>query len=223
MAPSPNVPISTLSPAQSHQSGTITNHWNDLPSAYIPTSRTATPARTPPASYSPAQQLHASSDPRKSPNLLSRNRTLEVPKSNGYLLNGGGSPGDLSPPMSSASATATEENDQIPAQPQLQRSQTLKPLSTLLPALYNLPTSLSQNERNMLQSRINKSLLPAKAPTVSESQLAFIQALLQEFIVEETIDSKMCREEIVAFMRRESGVAGWAGSVRKVVESVVGR
>ncbi|KAF3906786.1 hypothetical protein AA313_de0207551 [Arthrobotrys entomopaga] len=211
MAPSPTVPASTPSPAQSHQSGIITNHWNDLPSAYIPTSRTATPARTPPVSSSPANFI-SSSDLRKSPNPISRN-TLDVPRSNGDLLKGGESPSELLP----------EGNDQVPVQPQLQRSQTLKPLSTLLPALYNLPTSLPQNERNMLQSRINKSLLPAKTPTVSESQLAFIQALLHEFIVEETIDSKTCREEIVAFMRRESGVAGWAGGVRKVVESVVGK
>ncbi|EPS36686.1 hypothetical protein H072_9764 [Dactylellina haptotyla CBS 200.50] len=183
-------PPPPLARAQSHQSGTIANHWNDLPAGYIP---------------SPTNSTSRSA---------SRNSNVLSPGANGSSTS---IPRTASPLKPVDTSNQTKGAD-------AQITPTIKPLSTLLPALYNLPTSLPQSERNMLQTRINKSLLPATGNGgVTEAQRTWVQELLHGFIVEETVDTKTCREEIVAFMRRESGVAGWAGSVRKVVESVIGK
>ncbi|KAK6338547.1 hypothetical protein TWF730_002610 [Orbilia blumenaviensis] len=180
--------------AQSHQSGTITQHWNDLPAGYIP---------------SPTASLSRST---------SRNSNL-VPgtaASRGVSPLGGGTPVDKASPRSTE-AVDGEASGGIATQ-----SEDSHPLSTLLPALYNLSTTLSQSERTQLQTRINKSLLPKTGDGGTTSgQKEWIRELLQGFVVDETLDVKACREEIVGFMRRESGVAGWAGGLRRVVECVI--
>ncbi|KAK6352009.1 hypothetical protein TWF718_005158 [Orbilia javanica] len=168
--------------AQSHQSGTIHQHWNDLPDGYIP---------------SPTTSLSRSA---------SRNSNAAA-ASRGLSPLGRITPIDKSETSDGTNATAKETEHQ---------------LSTLLPALYNLPSTLSQAERTQLQTRINKSLIPkAGDGGTTEGQKEWVRGILELFVVRGEVDVKTCREEIVGFMRRESGVAGWAGGLRRVVESVI--
>ncbi|KAJ6260810.1 hypothetical protein Dda_5040 [Drechslerella dactyloides] len=182
---------------QSHQKGAITNHWNDLPAGYIP---------------SPTNSLSRSA---------SRNSNTLATPNIGSSINRGAS---ASPLRHSASTPKDEiaSRSEGDGPDSSRTSGETKSLDVLLPALYNLPTKLARNEHGMLQTRINKSLLPAKGDGgVTDSQKLWIRELLQGFVVDGAMDGKQAREEIIAFMRRESGVAGWAASVRKVVESVV--
>lgn len=177
--------------AQSHQTGTITNHWNDLPSGYIPSpagSRTVSRnASTTNLSLNPPAGAIRQPSPLKSVT------SDDLDQSNGE-----------------SNDVNSEEGDEI------------KSLETLLPALYNLPTTLTKSESTQLQGRINKFLLPVKGDGgVTEAQRLWLRELLQKFIVEETLDGKETRDQIVTFMRQESGVAAWMGSVRRVVECVV--
>ncbi|KAK6517581.1 hypothetical protein TWF281_004231 [Arthrobotrys megalospora] len=180
--------------AQSHQSGTITNHWNDLPAGYIP---------------SPTSSLSRSA---------SRNSNLTP----GTGASRGVSPLGRSTPNRTASPLPSEATGDNDKEPGTETAEELNQLSTLLPALYNLPTTLSQTERTQLQTRINKSLLPKTGDGgTTESQKLWVSELLHGFIVDKTLDVKVCREEIVGFMRQENGVAGWAGGLRRVVETVI--
>ncbi|RVD81433.1 uncharacterized protein DFL_009297 [Arthrobotrys flagrans] len=171
--------------AQSHQSGIIHQHWNDLPAGYIP-----------------------------SPTSLSRStsRNSNITPTTGSR---GISPLGRTTPLDTSTTT-------------IESTKTIKEgegnghsLSTLLPTLYNLPSTLSQTERTQLRTRINKSLLPKTGDGgTSDGQKEWVRGMLEMFL-EGGVDKKGCREEIVGFMRRESGVAGWAGGLRRVVESVV--
>ncbi|KAA8894206.1 hypothetical protein FN846DRAFT_975359 [Sphaerosporella brunnea] len=42
-APPPRTPFGGGGPAKSHQTGTIEHHWNDLPTSFLPTSRSTSP------------------------------------------------------------------------------------------------------------------------------------------------------------------------------------
>ncbi|KAF3932487.1 hypothetical protein ABW19_dt0207645 [Dactylella cylindrospora] len=179
--------------AQSHQTGTIAQHWNDLPAGYIP---------------SPTSSLSRSAS-RNSNTLAAGNST-----------NRGLSVSPLKQNLNLEDDEAKREvadGDQA-----LDDTTELKTLEILLPALYNLPTTLSRNEHGLLQTRINKSLLPKTGDGgLTEEQRQWIRELLHGFVVVGGMSAKDAREEIVGFMRRESGVAGWAGSVRRLVENVV--
>ncbi|EWC48021.1 hypothetical protein DRE_02600 [Drechslerella stenobrocha 248] len=180
----------------SHQKGLITNHWNDLPTGYIPSPTSSTPRST-----------------SRNSSTLAVGSTINRIASASPLRQSNGATDGCQPSQSrhdgdGPGGSATDDE--------------AKPLDVLLPTLYNLPSTLSRNEHTMLQTRINKSLLPGKGDGgVTAPQRLWIRGLLHGFVVEGTIDGKAAKEEIVAFMRRESGVAGWASSVRKLVESVV--
>ncbi|KAK6510273.1 hypothetical protein TWF481_004990 [Arthrobotrys musiformis] len=179
--------------AQSHQSGTIHQHWNDLPAGYIP---------------SPTTSLSRSA---------SRNSNLTP----GTGASRGASPLGRATPIDKASSEETG-NVNFDGETSTKGNEDLHPLSTLLPALFNLRSTLSQAERTQLQTRINKSLLPKTGDGgTTEAQKGWVRDILQLFVVDGTVDVKTCREEVVGFMRRESGVAGWAGGLRRVVESVI--
>ncbi|KAF3902197.1 hypothetical protein ABW21_db0207866 [Orbilia brochopaga] len=182
---------------QSHQKGAITNHWNDLPAGYIP---------------SPTSSLSRSAS-RNSNSLATPNAGSSISRaaSASPLRQSNPAPNAGGQPISGAEGSGGSRLDDE-----------TKPLDVLLPALYNLPSKLPRNEHGQLQTKINKSLLPATGDSgVSDSQRLWTRELLQQFVADGVMDGKRAREEIVAFMRRESGVAGWAGSVRKIVESVI--
>ncbi|KAK6360042.1 hypothetical protein TWF696_001161 [Orbilia brochopaga] len=185
------MPDTPPSRPQSHQKGAITNHWNDLPAGYIP---------------SPTNSLSRSAS-RNSNTLATPNPGSSISRT------------ASASPLRHSSSTSGAEAD---GPSESRTSDETKPLDVLLPALYNLHTKLSRNEHSMLQARINKSLLPPKGDGgVLDSQRLWIRELLQNFVVDGAINVQQAREEIVAFMRRETGVAGWAGAVRKIVESVL--
>ncbi|EGX44644.1 hypothetical protein AOL_s00188g312 [Orbilia oligospora ATCC 24927] len=176
--------------AQSHQSGTIHQHWNDLPAGYIP-----------------------------SPTSLSRSAS----RNSNITPTAGGSRG-ISPLGRATPIDKSQSQSQSTEEPTETTREGQHELSTLLPALYTLPSTLSQAERTQLQTRINKSLLPKTGDGgTTDEQKEWIRGILEMFVVSGEVDGKTCREEIVGFMRRESGVAGWAGGLRRVVESVIAK
>ncbi|KAK6499487.1 hypothetical protein TWF506_004117 [Arthrobotrys conoides] len=203
--PPPPPPKDSLRPsppprAQSHQSGTIHQHWNDLPAGYIPS----------PTSLSRS---------------ASRNSNLTPTTGGSRGISPLGRVTPIDRPASSSSEQQQQQQQQSTKEPMETKNQESQhELSTLLPALYTLPSTLSQAERTQLQTRINKSLLPKTGNGgTSDEQKEWVRDILEMFVVKGEVDVKTCREEIVGFMRRESGVAGWATGLRRVVESVIAR
>jgi len=227
LPPPPSLPPPpTLSRAQSHQKGTITSHWNDLPSAYIPspsssrtTSRNNSRLNTPSNNNSSTDLNVANSSGisignRRGPSPLTTITTIDG--EDGVLIN---------THVTSVDGQEEQEgNKEGNGEEEQEEEEELKSLEVLLPALYNLPTTLPRGEHSLLQGRINKFLLPAKKSgggAVGEDQRLWVRDLLQRFVVRESLTAPEAREEIVSFMRAEQGVASWAGSVRRVVECVV--
>lgn len=78
------------------------------------------------------------------------------------------------------------------------------------------PTTLGSRERKLLQGRVLKSLADITAPQKRE-----VAQIVTRLLHERSLSKKAAKDAVVAFMMRERGVAGWAGGVRRGVESVV--
>jgi len=155
--PPPPARTASSSSAQSHQTGVIKEHWNDLPNDFTPSasrsvSRTSTP--------------------------LSRN---------GY-----------GPP------TATDGSMDSPD------------FDNLISSLLSAPTSLSANEAKLLASKVQKNVA-----AITPEQKSAVGYIIQAVAVDKSESPAWGRQQVVDFMMREKGVAGWAIAVRRLVENVI--
>ncbi|KAH0608827.1 uncharacterized protein H6S33_001055 [Morchella sextelata] len=149
-ARAPLTRAASSSSATSHQSGTIKEHWNDLPSHMV----------TPPS------------------------RSL------------------TSTPLSVPPGNEEDDEEEFPA---------------LLKALFvSTPTTLPERERKLLHEKVVKSLSTITAPQKRE-----VAQIIKRLVIERSLGKKEAKEAVVAFIMRERGVVGWAGGVRKGVESVI--
>lgn len=88
---------------------------------------------------------------------------------------------------------------------------------SLLDTLFaGTPTTLPERERKMLHEKVLKSL-----PAITPQQKREVVEIVRRLLHERSLGKKEAKEAVVAFMMRERGVAGWAGAVRRGVESVV--
>lgn len=78
------------------------------------------------------------------------------------------------------------------------------------------PTTLPPRERKLLQDRVLKNL-----PSITPLQKREVAHIVRGLLLERSLSKKAAKDAVVAFMMRERGVAGWAGGVRRGVESVV--
>lgn len=93
----------------------------------------------------------------------------------------------------------------------------MEEFSGLLEALFSgTQTTLPERERKMLYGKVLKSL-----PTITAPQKREIAEIVRRLLHERSLGKKEAKEAVVAFIMRERGVAGWAGGVRRGVESVV--
>lgn len=88
---------------------------------------------------------------------------------------------------------------------------------TLMETLFSgAATTLPERERKMLHDKVQKSL-----PSITVQQKREVAGIVRRLLQERSLGRKEAKEAVVAFIMRERGVAGWAGGVRRGVESVV--
>jgi hypothetical protein len=68
----------------------------------------------------------------------------------------------------------------------------------------------------MLHGKVLKSL-----PTITAQQKREIAEIVRRLLHERSLEKKDAKEAVVAFIMKERGVAGWAGGIRRGIESVV--
>lgn len=155
--PTPHARGTSSSSTQSHQTGTIKEHWNDLPESFTPTasrsvSRTGTP--------------------------LSRDGFGALATTDG----------------------SEKETD----------------FDSLLSALLNSPSSLSQRDTKLLATKIQRNV-----PSITTEQKCSLGHIIQAVAIDRSESPAWGRQQVVDFMMREKGVSSWAIAVRKLVENVV--
>lgn len=87
----------------------------------------------------------------------------------------------------------------------------------MLEALFvSTPTTLPERERKLLHEKVVKSL-----STITALQKREVAQIIKRLVIERSLGKKEAKEAVVAFIMRERGVVGWAGGVRRGVESVI--
>ncbi|KAI5799155.1 hypothetical protein DFH27DRAFT_86056 [Peziza echinospora] len=86
----------------------------------------------------------------------------------------------------------------------------------ILEALLKAPSKLKPKDVEILGSKVQKSV-----GLITPEQRAELGFIIKAVVVDRSEGPAWGRENVVAFMMREKGVAGWAIAVRKIVENVV--
>ena len=179
-------------PARSHQSGTIAHHWNDLPAAFLSAPSSRNISRS--ASPLPPAPAPASSSCPPTP-ISAEPRPGPSP-----------SPSlSLSPRPDPGTGTGHGDAD----------GDAGKELELLLLQLFAPTTAstLGAGERRQLHERVARARL-------TPAQSAELVLVLRPVLAHQQSPA-WGRERVVAFVVRNSGVAGWAGALRRGVESLV--
>lgn len=187
----PALPAVQQAPARSHQSGTIAHHWNDLPAAFLSAPSSRNISRS-------ASPLPPASAPASSSSCPPTPIPAEPSPTPSLSLS-------LSPRPDPGTGHGDENGG----------GDAGKELELLLLQLFAPATAstLGAGEKRQLHDRVARARL-------TPAQSAELVLVLRPVLAHQQSPA-WGRERVVAFVVRNSGVAGWAGALRRGVESLV--